>query len=107
MSLVTSLTSDDFDATIQNADKLVLIDFWADWCGPCRALAPIVEQLAQEYADKLVVGKVDIDAEPALAQKYKIMSIPNVILFKDGEPVAQSLGAVPKEELLRHFSEYL
>jgi len=107
MSKVTALTSEDFDATIQNADKPVLVDFWAGWCGPCRAIAPIVEQLSEEYAEKLIVCKVDIDSEPALAQKYNIMSIPNVLLFKDGEPVAQSLGAVPKEELLRHFAEYL
>jgi len=107
MSQVTSYTTDEFESLLKVADKPVMIDFWAAWCGPCRALAPVVEQVAEEYADSLIVGKIDIDAEPDLVVKYRIMSVPCVILFKDGQPVAQSTGAVPKEELLRNFSEYL
>lgn len=107
MSKVIAYTSADFDAAITNSDKPVLVDFWAGWCGPCRAISPIIEQLSQEYADKIIVGKVDVDAEPALAQRYRVMSIPCVIMFKDGEPVAQSMGAVSKEELVSRFSEYL
>lgn len=107
MSPVREFTSSDFDSTIQGSDKPVLIDFWAGWCGPCRAIAPIVEQISEEYAGKLIVGKVDVDAEPALAQRYRVMSIPCVILFKNGEAAAQSLGAVSKEELLRRFAAYL
>jgi len=107
MSQVTAYTTDEFDALIQSSDKPVLIDFWAEWCGPCRMLAPVIEQISAEYADKIIVGKVDIDAEPGLAERYRIMSIPSVFLFVDGEPVAQSLGAVPKEELVQRFSSVL
>lgn len=107
MAEVRHLTSADFDTTINNPDKPVLVDFWAGWCGPCRAIAPIIEQISEEYADKLIVAKVDVDAEPALSQRYRVMSIPCVILFKEGEAVAQSMGAVPKEELLSRISPYL
>ena len=107
MSQVTAYTTEDFDTTIQNAEKPVLIDFWAGWCGPCRALAPVIEEISAEYADKLIVGKVDVDAEKDLAQRYKIMSIPCVILFKGGEPVAQSLGAVSKGELVSRIADFL
>ena len=107
MSQTTAYTSDGLEAIIQNADKPVLIDFWAEGCGPCSGLAPIIEQIAEEYADKLIVGKVDIGVEPEPAQKYMITAVPCVILFKGGAPVARSLGFVPKEELLRNFVEHL
>lgn len=107
MAEILTLTSKDFDSTLNNSDKPVLVDFWAGWCGPCRALAPIIDQIANEYASKLTVAKVDVDAEPALAERYRVMSIPCVILFKDGEAVAQSMGAVPKEELLSRISAFI
>jgi thioredoxin 1 len=107
MANVTPLSAADFESVVLQSVKPYLVDFWADWCGPCRALAPVVEQIAGEYADKLSCGKLDIDAAPELAQRYRVMSIPTLILFKDGEPVAQSIGAVPKEELLSRIEAYL
>ena len=107
MSQVIEFTSKNFYSTLKDSDKPILVDFWAGWCGPCRAIAPVIEKIAAEYADKLVVGKIDVDTEIEIATRYRIMSIPCVILFKDGEAVAQSLGAVPKDELIRRFSAYL
>ncbi len=79
--------------------KVVLIDFWAEWCAPCRMLAPAVDAVAQEYKGKAVVGKVDIDSQVELAQKFGVMSIPTLILFKNGEVVGKSVGVVPKEKI--------
>jgi len=83
------------------------VDFWAAWCGPCRALAPVIDAVAEEYADKLTVGKLNTDEAGDIAQRYRVMSIPTVALFKDGEVAAVSVGAVSKEELLRRIEPYL
>lgn len=85
-----------FEEEVINSELPVLVDFWAAWCGPCRAVAPVLEELSEEKAGQLRIVKVDIDENPALAQKYGIQSIPNMILFKDGKPVHQIVGAVPK-----------
>lgn len=93
------LTKETFTETIENSDLPVVIDFWADWCGPCKALAPILEEVADENAAEVRLYKVNIDEEPELREQFGVMSIPTLILFKDGEPVAQSVGVQPKDAL--------
>ncbi|MCL2342556.1 MAG: thioredoxin [Firmicutes bacterium] len=98
MSVIT-ITKDNFDAEVLRADKPVLIDFWAAWCGPCRMLSPVVDQIAGERAD-LKVGKINIDEQPALAQRFGVMSIPTLVIFKDGEAVNRAVGVQPKGAIL-------
>ncbi len=96
---VLTITDDNFQAEVLGSDKPVLVDFWAAWCGPCRAIAPAVEELAKQYKGRLKVGKLDIDAHQDVPQKYNIMSIPTLILFKNGQVADQVVGAVPKSKL--------
>ncbi len=96
--MVQHFNRSSFEAALQGANP-VLVDFWATWCGPCRMMAPVVEELDADYAGRVTVGKVDVDEEGELAQAYGIMSIPTIILFKGGKPVAQAVGARPKAEL--------
>jgi thioredoxin len=93
------LTSENFEQEVLQADKTVLVDFWASWCGPCKMLSPVIEEIADERSD-IKVGKVNIDEHPELAQKYGVMSIPTVLVIKDGEEANKSVGAVPKKALL-------
>lgn len=93
------ITSETFDSFVKNPDKVVLVDFWATWCGPCRMLAPVVEDIANDYADRLTVGKVDVDECPDLAQRFGIMSIPTLLLFRNGELAAKKVGYMPKADL--------
>jgi thioredoxin 1 len=97
-SKVVTLTADNFDALALAADRTVVVDFWAPWCPPCRALAPTIAALAEERAD-IVVGKVDVDDHPALAERYGIQSIPTVLVFRGGELVSRSIGIVPIDRL--------
>ena len=90
----------NFEEEVLKSELPVLVDFWAAWCGPCRMLAPAVAQIAAECEGKVKVGKVNVDEEPELAQRFGIMSIPTVLVFKDGKKTEQSIGLVPKEKLL-------
>lgn len=93
------LTDQNFEQEVLHADLPVLVDFWASWCGPCQMLAPVIAEIAEEYAGKVKVGKVNVDEQPNLANRYGIASIPTVMLFKNGEVVSTSLGYRPKNEL--------
>jgi thioredoxin 1 len=97
-----NLTDQNFDQFIQGSEKPVLVDFWAEWCMPCFALAPILEKVAQEYSDKITLAKVNLDAAPQISQKYKIERIPTVILFKNGKPIIGFIGVRP-EPLVKEF----
>ncbi len=93
---VVHTTDGSFDADVVNAERPVLVDFWAEWCGPCKMIAPSVHDMAVEYDGQLSVGKLDVDSSPNIAMKYGVRSIPALIFFKDGQPVDQIVGAVPK-----------
>ena len=105
--MANAITTADFDAIITGSAKPVLVDFWASWCGPCRALGPIVEQVGEEMADRLAVYKCDVDAEGDLAQRFRILSIPTLILFKGGEPVHTMVGSMPKADLVAEIEAHL
>jgi thioredoxin 1 len=101
------LTDSSFETEVLKSTIPVLIDFWAIWCGPCRMVSPIVEELAGEYTGKLKVGKVDVDTNPSTAMQYGIRSIPTLLLFKDGQVVEQIVGAVPKRVIVDKLSRHL
>ena len=97
MSNVIELNDSNFDDEVVNSDLPVLVDFWAEWCGPCKMIAPSVEKISEEYSDKLKVGKLDVDSNPNISSTFGIRSIPTLLIFKNGSPVDQIVGAVSKE----------
>ena len=105
MSKPAAVTDSSFDVDVLQSDLPVLVDFWADWCGPCKMVAPVVEELAAEYDGTVKFAKVDVDANPVTAGKYGVRSIPTLLIFKDGKPVGQVVGNVPKHVLEARLKE--
>ena len=101
------LDEKNFEAEVLNAQGPVLVDFWAEWCGPCKMIGPIIDQLASELQGKLKVGKVNVDEASALASQFSVMSIPTLLIFKNGQPVDQIVGAMPKDRLLAKLQPHL
>jgi thioredoxin 1 len=97
--MAVEFTDSNFEEQVLKSDKPVLVDFWAEWCGPCRMVGPVVEELSNDYSGKAVVGKVNVDQNPGVAAKYGIRSIPTILFFKNGEVIDKSVGAVPKAAL--------
>jgi thioredoxin 1 len=103
VSEVKTLTDATFDDEVSKSATPMIVDFWAPWCGPCRMVGPVIDQIAEEHAGKVTIGKVNVDENPGTAGKYGIMSIPTIILFKDGEPAKKVIGARSKADFEREF----
>ena len=104
---VVTLTDSNFEEIVLKSGKTVLVDFWAEWCGPCRMVGPLVEQIADEFTGKAVVGKLDVDSNPEVSTKYGIRSIPTLLFFKNGEMVEKQIGAVPKTVMASKLQSFL
>lgn len=105
--MAQQVTDATFSDEVLRSDKPVIVDFWAEWCGPCRMVGPVIDQISEEYGDKVKVLKLDVENNPATAMKYGITSIPAIYVFKDGEVAKQTVGAKPKAALEQEFAEFL
>ena len=104
---IVTLTSSTFDETVNSSSTPILVDFWAEWCGPCKMIAPILAEIAGEKSGNLTVAKLNVDDHGDIAGRFNVMSIPTMLLFKDGQVVKQVVGAMPKARLLQEISEFL
>ncbi|MFC7342545.1 thioredoxin [Saccharopolyspora griseoalba] len=102
-----TVDADTFKSEVLDSDKVVLVDFWATWCGPCKMVAPVLEEIAEEHSDKLTVAKLDIDQNPSVSRDYQVMSVPTLLVFQGGQPVKQIVGAKPKAALLDDLADFL
>jgi thioredoxin 1 len=105
--MALQITDSNFDEIVLKSDKPVLVDFWAEWCGPCRVVGPVVEELSKDYEGRAVVGKVDVDSNPNISMRYGIRNIPTLLVFKNGEIVDKQVGAVPKNVLAQKLNAQL
>jgi thioredoxin 1 len=104
---ITSLSDATFDETVQSSSEAVVVDFWAEWCGPCKMISPILEEIASEHKDKVKVVKLNVDDNPDVTRRYDVMSIPTLIVFKDGQAKKRLVGAKGKGQLLQELGEFL
>jgi thioredoxin 1 len=107
MSKTIELTDTNFVQKISSSEVPVLVDYWAEWCGPCKMVGPILEELANDFEGKIVIGKVDVDTNKDSAAKQRVMSIPTLVLFKDGQPVDQRVGALTRNQLEEFINQYI